>query len=161
MMLDDDSTGSNLPDDVFDALAQALAPAQLPAARQRDIRRRVVDRLQTSAAPGPAATGLVTVRVDAGDWQSVLAGVELKVLHDHGTEQSFMLRLAPGAVLAQHHHAHEELCVVLEGSAVIGGAELGAGTYHLALAGSDHATITTRTGCLLFLRAPLDAGLAF
>lgn len=140
----------------FEALADALQPARMDPARERRLRDRILERARTARADAP----LTTVGPQDGEWQKVLAGVELKFLHDHGDAQSFLLRLAPGASLARHHHDREEVCVVLEGTVLLEGSEAGAGTYHLAPAGSDHASITTRTGCLLFLRASLDANLA-
>ncbi len=140
---------SALPDSAIATLATELRPIAPPSG----LKARVLARLRTPA--------FVTVPPEAGDWRRTAAGVEMKILHNHGDAQSFMLRLAPGARIAQHAHQSDELCVVLEGSVRLGDIEAGPGTYHLALAGSEHREIWTETGCVLFLRADLDRGIRF
>ena len=120
----------------------------------------VAARLQCSGARADITPDhpmpLAGVEGRDGDWQSINRGVALKVLHDHGDAQSFLLRLAPGAKFAAHPHQAEELCVVLEGDVRLGDVDAGPGTYHLALAGSRHHELSSRNGCVLFLRANLD-----
>lgn len=93
--------------------------------------------------------------VAAGDdgWQPFLEGIACKVLHEEGDTLSYLLRLAPGAVLPAHRHASNEECVVLEGELCIGDAvTVRAGGYHLARAGVLHAPITAPRGAVIFLR---------
>lgn len=149
---------ANLDSKVLAALATALAPIEPAPDSSGRVKSRLFARLKERAQPGP---GFVTIPPSELDWQSMWPGIALKVLHDHGDGQSFMLRMEPGARLPRHAHATEELCVVLEGQVMLGDIEAGPGTYHLALAGSDHVELTTRTGCLLFLRADLDHGIRF
>jgi anti-sigma factor ChrR (cupin superfamily) len=145
------------PPDAFDddtaiaaAIAESLAPIEPAPDRRAALRERLLER----ARGAPAA--IVTVQPHEGAWQPVQPGVELKLLHDHGDAQSFLLRMQPGARIDRHAHTADELCMVLEGEVLLGDVVGRAGTYHLALAGSEHDAISTRTGCLLFLRANLD-----
>lgn len=134
------------------ALAEALVPIEPAPGRKAALRARLLER---------ARPAFVTVGPGGDGWQPMGPGVQMKVLHDHGDAQSFMLRMAPGSSVPRHGHASEELCVVLEGNVRLGNIEAGPGTYHLALAGSEHGEISTVTGCLLYLRADLERGIRF
>lgn len=72
--------------------------------------------------------------------------------------QSFLLRMAPGAVIPPHEHILDEECFMLEGEFMIGDVYLSQGDYHLARKGSKHGIASTQTGGLAFLRAygPMD-----
>jgi anti-sigma factor ChrR (cupin superfamily) len=142
-----------IPDELADALAEALAPSAPPPERVAAVKRAVIERIRAGRSR------FVTVRADQGDWSKLAPGVQCKVLHDDGETRWFLLRLAPGARLPRHGHAAEETCVVLEGDAQLGDIEAHAGDFHLALPGSVHDGITTRSGALLFLRGASSAGL--
>lgn len=103
----------------------------------------------------PPAT--VTVRVQEGEWRMLGPGMEIKLLmvdREVGF-QSFLLRLAPGAVLPPHHHNILEECLLLEGDMLIGDRAYSRGDYHAALPGSRHAPISTRNGGVVFIRGQL------
>lgn len=135
-----------LPPEDMQLLAEALAPITPPAR----LRERVLRQARASAG----LTELYSVRVDEGDWRTILPGVELKMLFANGATgaESFLLRLAPGASLPPHQHAAHEECVVLQGEIAMGATTLTAGDYHLAPRGVAHDTIVSRAGALLFLR---------
>jgi anti-sigma factor ChrR (cupin superfamily) len=141
-----------LPDDAAARLAESIAPLAPPAERAAAIKARVLERVR-----GTGNAQFVTVHAGEGRWVQIAPGVQSKVLHDDGRSRSFLLRLEPGARLPAHGHAGEEACVVLEGSAQLGGVEVHAGDFHLALAGSVHGEVTSRTGALLFLHAASGA----
>jgi anti-sigma factor ChrR (cupin superfamily) len=141
-----------LDDELVEALLEAIRPVAPPQARLGAMRASVLERAHQAKA-----LAAITVQPDEGRWQRLLDGVELKVLHDHGDAQSFLLRLAPGARLPVHAHDGDELCVVLEGTVELDGIVGRAGTFHLALQGSEHQVVSTPSGCLLFLRANLDS----
>ena len=104
---------------------------------------------------GPPAT--VTVRDGEGEWRILAPGAEIKVLmvdRDAGF-QSFLLRLAPGALLPPHDHSILEECLLLEGDMLIGERAYSRGDYHAALPGSRHAPISTRNGGVVFIRSEL------
>ncbi|MEJ5992327.1 cupin domain-containing protein [Ramlibacter sp. PS3R-8] len=100
-----------------------------------------------------------TVRAADGGWREVAPGVERKLLWTSGSAESYMVRLAPGAVACAHLHPMDEECVVLEGSLRIGASLLlQKGDFHVAASGSMHDAVTTDTGALIYIRgAPKEA----
>lgn len=116
-------------------------------AQARAIRRRLLERVadtddsHLTVPPGPAG------------WQPFGDGLQIKVLSEREGMLSYLLRFAPGARLEAHRHPVDEECVVLEGVLKVGSrTEVGPGGYHLARAGSLHASISTETGATIFLR---------
>lgn len=147
--------GQVLPDDIVEQVAEALPPLAPPPDRAGAIKANVLERVRTGRSR------FVTVRADEGDWVEIAPQVHSKLLHDDGHVRSFLLRLAPGARLPTHGHSTEETCLVLEGSLQIGDLDMRAGDFHLALEGSVHGEIASRSGALLFLRAASGASLRF
>ncbi len=94
----------------------------------------------------------LTVRAADGQWQAFGPGLTLKVLHEHEGIMSYLVRLAPGAMLPPHRHPVDEECVVLEGSLRIGELEVGAGGFHLGRQDVLHMPIVSEQGALIFLR---------
>lgn len=138
---------SVLDDDIVRALTAAQGSTPLPAARAARLRHRVLARV------AGAESGHLTVPAAGGAWQAFGRGVEIKVLHEADGLMSYLLRLAPGAVVAAHHHAHDEECVVLQGTLRIGeDVVVGAGGFHLARRGSLHAAISAPDGATIYLR---------
>ncbi|MGK2912979.1 MAG: cupin domain-containing protein [Porticoccaceae bacterium] len=135
---------------VAQALAAALTPV-MPAAcgGGAALRGRLLQRARDSQQ---AASKMIMVRRDDGDWRDVATGVRVKVLNDDTAARSVLLEFAAGASLPSHrHHAHEE-CVVLRGDAQLGDLKVSVGDYHLAPAGSRHGRIGSHSGALLYLR---------
>jgi anti-sigma factor ChrR (cupin superfamily) len=137
-----------LPDDLVEGMAEAVTPVAPSPERAEAIRAKLLDRVRANRSR------FVTVRADEGRWIALAPGVEFKLLHDDGRMRSFLLRLAAGARLPAHGHSADESCVVLEGEAQLGEVVAHAGDFHLALEGSVHGEITSRTGALLFLHGP-------
>lgn len=122
------------------------------ATSDEDLLARVKHAVLARIAKASAAR-LLTVPSSADDWQPFLEGIQLKVLHETEGTMSYLLRLAPGAVLPAHRHPVDEECLVLEGSVRIGHEVLvESGGYHLAPGGRPHGQITSEGGALLFLR---------
>lgn len=95
----------------------------------------------------------LTIAAGDGGWQPFKDGVAIKVLRENAGTLSYLLRLAPGAVLPPHRHPQDEECIVLDGRLRVGRRiEIGPGSYHLAHGGALHATISTETGATIFLR---------
>lgn len=124
------------------------AAAVLSRSQMRAIRRRLLERVADADTPAH-----LTIAREDGDWQPFLDGVAIKVLRAHGGVLSYLLRLAPGAMLPPHRHPQDEECIVLEGRLRVGARlEIGPGGYHLAQGGALHASIGTGTGATIFLR---------
>lgn len=130
-------------------IAQALAPLTVPAGRASSLQQRLMARVANSAE---RHRGLHTVRRDDITWQPLTQGVRACVLHDNGTSRSALVEFAPGASLPSHRHAAHEECIVLRGSLQAGDCQVGLHDYHLAPAGSRHASIRSTYGAVAFLR---------
>jgi len=138
--------------EVTEALADALRSVELAAGERELMRARIVDRVK---APPP--DGTATIRSHEGSWQDYAPGVQIKILHQEPklSSMTFLVRMAPGSVVPVHDHAQEEHCLVLEGEASMGEHILYAGDWHVALPGSTHQDFSSRTGCLLLIRAEM------
>jgi anti-sigma factor ChrR (cupin superfamily) len=123
--------------------AQALAPPKV-----------LWDRIEASLPPAERA---VTIRADAGEWITIMPGVEKKILHVESPSgvESFLLRVAPGATVPAHPHPQDEVCLVMSGEFVIGSLHLKAGDYHHAFAGAPHPACYSPTGATLYIRGAL------
>ncbi len=137
---------------VVDAdLAAELAAHQVaepvsPAVAAR-IKHRVLDRIAR------AEPGHTTLHADDNSWQVFKQGVDIKVLHEADGVMSYLLRLAPGAVVDAHRHPVDEECVVMEGTVRIGNdLVVQAGGFHLAHKNTLHAPITSELGATMYLR---------
>lgn len=134
-----------------DAALTALVLAVAPQAPRAEVAARILRRVRArvdSSAP------IRTVRRDAG-WQPFFPGAEQKILFDDGVTQSWLMRLAPGAVLPKHEHDEgPEECLVLEGEMWFEGECYGPGDYMVASQGSTHHETFTKTGAVMFLRTP-------
>ncbi|KQW44669.1 MULTISPECIES: cupin domain-containing protein [unclassified Roseateles] len=122
------------------------SPPATPA-QARAIRRRLLERVADTE------DSHVTVPAGPAGWQPYGDGVQIKVLNENEGALSYLLKFAPGARIDAHRHPMDEECIVLEGVLKVGSQiEVGPGGYHLARAGSLHASIATETGATIFLR---------
>jgi anti-sigma factor ChrR (cupin superfamily) len=116
------------------------------------VRGRVMAAIRAEA-PAPNRT----VRSGESGWQTLMPGLECKVLWSSGDVASCFLRAAPGVTIPRHRHSADEECVVLEGSVRIGrDLILHPGDFHIARQGGEHEEIRTDTGALVYLRGALD-----
>ena len=142
-----DPSPAPLDEDILRALAEGQAWEAPPSTVTARIKHRLLQRIAATESRH------LTVPASGGAWQPFQPGVQIKVLHEDGGIMSYLLRLAPGAVLSAHRHPVDEECVVLEGSVRIGDAlEVAAGGFHLARRDALHAPISTVAGATIFLR---------
>ena len=136
------------------AIATGLRPAHLSTGQRQSLRERILRRVRA-----PAPDGTYTIRADEREWIRVGPLTEIKILRRDWQEnnQSLLVRLAPGAVIAAHGHSLEEECLVLEGEAMVGEHVFRAGDMHVALPGATHDGLRTTTGCLLYIRSEIPA----
>jgi quercetin dioxygenase-like cupin family protein len=138
-----------LPGRWTDALLQSVAPVPLAPERRAAIK----ERLMRSIA---GAEPFVSLRRDEG-WLRLHDKAEVKLLAEDAHSFSWLLRMAPGARLPAHgHDSGDEECMVIEGSLLLNGERYGAGDFQLARAGTRHHEVVTDSGCLIYLRSPLD-----
>lgn len=135
-----------------DRLAGLAMARAVPEAPPADLFARI------EAEIGLADQGLenaVTLRADEGEWTVLAQGVECKLLWQprQGGRRTVLVRMAPGASYAPHHHDEDEECFVVSGELSFAGHQLRAGDFHVALAGSDHPLASTREGCVILINA--------
>jgi quercetin dioxygenase-like cupin family protein len=137
-------------EDVFTAMAGAVAPAELAQSQRTRMRASILQRI----ADQPPPSGTTTWRSAEPGWADGLPRVQLKVLRVDETAgmQEVLIRFLPGAVIPAHSHVKEEQMIILEGECMIGEHRLGAGDVHVAPPGSWHPPITSDKGTLLLLR---------
>lgn len=125
-------------------------PAEEPPAAVWDGIEAAIDE----AVPEPFS---LSVRASEGEWKPHAEGIEKKSLFVNREEgfEAFLLRFAPGAVLAPHPHRVTEECIVLEGDVEIGGLRLTAGDYHVISGGMPHPAISSENGGLFYVRGEL------
>ena len=119
------------------------------ASPPRDLWARIDRELDREAYPS-----FHTVRLDDGEWMLVQPGLERKLLYRDPAEgtESYLFRMAPGALIEGHHHARAEECLVLEGDLTVGDLRLNAGDYHVATRGSIHPVLRSQGGAVMFVR---------
>lgn len=139
----------------MEAIAEALRPAELPAAR----RAAMLERITGLISEQPPKT--TTVRGEGVEWVSFSPNVWVKTLRRDVDRnlQMVLFRIAPGGVVPAHQHTREEECLVLEGEIFIGGHRVGTGDLHIAGAGAHHGDITTQTGALVMVRSEMPPSL--
>jgi anti-sigma factor ChrR (cupin superfamily) len=114
------------------------------------------DRIKkTIASRSRLLPGTLTVRADEGPWEEISAGVERKLLWAKGpnNRETFLVRMAPGALYGGHEHGDDEECYVVSGDITFDTLTLQGGDYHLARRGVSHPTATSAGGCLLLITA--------
>ncbi len=137
------------PDDsvLLAALANLLPELSPP----EDFRLRLRASILARASSG--ADALVHAqRLADGDWQPLLPGVIVKTLRGDDRTQTTLWRVQPGATVPGHVHAHEEECLILEGSIVHAGIEYFPGDFLLAQPGERHRVFESPRGALFMIR---------
>jgi quercetin dioxygenase-like cupin family protein len=89
-------------------------------------------------------------------WHASAEGVDVLPLRGDADVVSMLVRFAPGAAVADHTHALDEDCLVLQGEMFLGDILLRAGDYQLAPAGGTHFGETSDVGVLFFFHGALD-----
>ncbi|RCS56840.1 cupin domain-containing protein [Parvibium lacunae] len=145
-----------LPADIVTMLNLAQhADASSPTLAFQPALERVSARLQARIQQQQHA--VTTIRAGEGSWETLLPGVAMKVLQRHANTQSYLLRLAPGAVVPAHRHTHTEECIVLQGEVRMANLHVKEGGYHRAPASVAHDAVTSPTGALLYLRGGIPS----
>lgn len=135
-------------------LGPAVTAATPPVAPAPSVWARIEAALEAREA---VDFGGVTVRADAGTWQYLAPGADIKVLWSDtaARTRTFLLRLQPGAQVPAHPHPTPEECFVIAGDMVIGETVFRAGDYHAAPTGIAHPAISSRGGGVVFIRGPI------
>lgn len=89
-------------------------------------------------------------------WLPTSDGVAVIPLRGDNRVVSMLVRFAAGASVADHHHALDEDCLVLQGEMFLGDILLRTGDYQLAPAGGSHFGETSDCGVMFFFHGALD-----
>jgi len=148
---------SALDNDVIETLAEVQEPETIPADLKARMKTDVMDKVrQEKACEGE---GFSTRRADDGKWIEVMPGAQFKVLHDDGKGLngvlSYLIKLEAGIEMSGHNHPFDEECLMLEGDLSLGDLTLNKGDFHFAATGMSHAHVSTKNGCVAFIRGPL------
>ena len=132
---------------IMDQFLQNLTPLAPPAG----LRAKVLERIRQ---PEP---DFLTLRVDTG-WESVAPALEIKLLtyDTRSGTKSFLVRAQAGACMPAHHHHGYEECLVLEGEITLGDMVLRAGDFHGAQSHTQHPSICSDRGALVYVRSALN-----
>jgi quercetin dioxygenase-like cupin family protein len=91
-------------------------------------------------------------------WSLEAPGLELKILNEEEPGVfSYLIRLAAGFKMEGHDHPVDEECLMLEGDLTLGSITLNAGDYHFAPKGMPHGAVSSKNGCMAFLRGAIPA----
>jgi anti-sigma factor ChrR (cupin superfamily) len=134
------------------AMASAVAPAELTAADRDSMHTRILARIRSEPPPNT-----FTIRAADMRWVTVGPGVEVKVLRmdRERNDQTVLIRMQPGSLVVGHRHTQEEECLVLEGEVFIGDYCLKEGDMHVARPGAKHPPIHAPRGALLMIRSEM------
>ncbi len=139
-----------IPEEISNAMIEAIEPIAPPSAISSELKARVMARIR-----GKKSFDLITIKAEEGEWITLMPGVEKKILNESadGKIQSYLLKMAPGSTFPPHEHVADEECLMLEGEAMFGDLCLRAGDYHVAKKGSKHGLVSTEKGAVAFIRA--------
>lgn len=101
----------------------------------------------------------VVVEGGAQGWQPFTPGVAVKPLFGDDAAISMLARFDPGARVATHGHRLDEDCIMIEGDLFLGDVLLRKGEYQLAPAGTEHQSLVSDHGAVLFFHGAVDAAL--
>lgn len=145
---------SALDNEVLELLAEAQEPVEIPAERVASMRASVLDRVARDQAC--EENGFQTLRKDEGGWIKEMPGAEIKILHEEADGLlSYLVRLEPGFEMEGHDHPFDEECLMLEGDVSFGDLTLYAGDFHFAPKGMPHGRVSSKQGCLAYIRGAL------
>jgi quercetin dioxygenase-like cupin family protein len=141
-----------LGEEIVQALAEGVAPAELSAQQRDSMRARVLEGA-TDAPPQDTET----IRGAEVGWRQAWPGVWIKVLKrdPEADFQVTLMRFEPGGVIPAHPHRRNEECYVLEGEVHVGTHRVVAGDFHIAHAGGRHPDLMSRLGALVIVRSEL------
>lgn len=152
----------NHPPEVLDAeVLEILLEAHEPVVLSDDsiarMRNRIMQKVRQEKACESADFN--TVRHGDDGWIEALPGGHVKILKGDISAPksllSYLVRLEPGFTMTGHTHPFDEETLMLEGDLMLGDLQLSAGDFHFAAAGATHGNVSTRQGCLAYMRGAL------
>jgi anti-sigma factor ChrR (cupin superfamily) len=146
-----------------DLLLQAVPPHQPPG----ELKRRILQRLGPTAAPGatarPAPPGFAFIEAADAGWKPLpVEGAWVKLLSaDQASGYVVLLgKLEAGRRYPPHTHAGSEDLYLLTGDLHVGSYVLGPGDFHHSDAGTTHEENYSVNGCTLLAIVSKEHALA-
>ncbi len=152
---------SALDEDIIEMLAEAQEPTSIPMNLAARMREDVLQKIsqEPKLKNKQAQKGFATLLAKEGKWIEAMPGAQFKVLHDEGKGLngllSYLIKLEPGFEMSGHDHPFDEECLMLEGDLTLGDITLNKGDFHFATAGVTHGNLSTKNGCMAFIRGAL------
>lgn len=92
-------------------------------------------------------------------WQAYGPGIMRRLLWTDGEQAAMLYQALAGAAVPHHAHLLDEECLMVDGDLFLDDLLLRAGDYQLAPAGTEHHSVCTDNGGLLFAHGDLDLAL--
>ena len=131
-------------------IAESLDPLEPPP----QLKKRLFERIESTAAPHPDPPTLGAVRSEEGKWKPAgVPGVTYKKLYFDRPAGlvTKLVRMEPGTVYPAHRHSRTEQCLVLEGDLIHDDHAYHPGDFTWAQAGSIDPMLRTEHGNLLLI----------
>lgn len=141
---------------LLDHLAQAGADSRAAACLSAGAEGATVLLRERRLGDGGAAAATQASRDEPAAWQDYAPQVRRRVLWQQGGQAAMLWLAEPGATVPHHRHGHDEECLMLRGDLFQDDYLLREGDYQLAPQGSQHRTVSTDTGALIYAHGDLD-----
>ena len=152
-----------LDEDILEMLAEAHDAVEIDDETVLRMRNNLMSKIklphsESDESAMEAGFDLVTAS-DTDGWIEAFPGGSFKVLHGDMTIPdsvlSYLIKLEPGFKMEGHGHPFDEETLMLEGDLTLGDIKLNAGDFHFAAAGVTHGNVSTKNGCMAFMRGAL------
>lgn len=154
----------------WDVVVAALGVALEPVTPDPLIKAAFLARLGSARVDSQPVSPLVRVaertspsqivhRADGSGWRSAGApGASVRVLNADRKRgrMTTLMKIEPGCHFPAHPHSGDEECLVLSGDMIDGDLTLGPGDYVRSAAGTHHAELETRRGCVCLILSSLE-----
>jgi len=148
---------SALDEDIIEILAEAQDGVPLSIDVSTRMKAGILDKIKQEKSC--ESEGFFTQREKQGEWINAMPGAQYKILHDDKSDLegviSYLIKLEAGTEIEGHHHPFDEECLMLEGDLTLGDLTLNKGDFHFAAAGLNHGQVSTKNGCIAFIRGAL------
>jgi hypothetical protein len=147
-----------LDDDIIEMLAEAHEPVEIDEGIVLRLRSKLMKKI--SQEKMNSSLGFSTMReADNEGWIDAFPGGSFKVLHGDASIPnsilSYLVKLEPGFKMEGHDHPFDEETLMIEGDLTLGDLTFHAGDFHFAPAGSSHGKVSTKNGCVAYMRGAL------
>ncbi|MBL8207492.1 MAG: cupin domain-containing protein [Blastocatellia bacterium] len=148
----------------FDAIVAQLGLSAAEESPSPELRDQLLARIAREPHPTQTAAPHSTpathwdVFSHEGEWVKLFEGGYSKVLFTEPTNGyvTSLLKLDPGARLPNHRHRGNEQCMIMSGEFWMNDKLYHPGDFTVALDGTEHLDVYTKTGGMVMLVSPPD-----